>query len=101
MHAFTAELKMRDSCKPEVSKEKNDAAHFWWISILWTKTYISMQIFIFVPEPFVQEQASPKSNLYFRRKSFVRLSARRGKNGWATTVKSGRSAFLNCTLLVS
>ena len=29
LHAFTAELKMRDSCQPEVSKEKkDDAAHF-------------------------------------------------------------------------
>ena len=33
---------------------------------------------LFVPEPFVQEQASPKSNLYFIRKSFVRLSAHNG-----------------------
>ena len=49
LHAFNAELKMRDSCQPQVSKEKNDLAGFSKTSMLWTETYMFMQIFIVCP----------------------------------------------------
>ena len=46
-------------------RKKDDAAHFWWISILWTKTYISMQIFIVCPWTFSARAGKSKIQFIF------------------------------------